>query len=171
MSVARRPLPSGYEADFHAWTWEQARLLREGKIAAIDTANLAEELETTGRSDQQEIENRLTVLLHHLLKYEHQPNARSGSWRGQIFEQRMRIARALQRSPSLRRTLDEAFASGDAYDEARQLAALETGLPIEMFPDACPHAAESILDPNFWPGQGPHPDLGGRERRKLRLKP
>src|SRR5689334_9345677 len=140
MSVARRPLPSGYEADFHAWAWEQARLLREGKVAAIDAANLAEELETIGRSDQQEIENRLTVLLHHLLKYQHQPEARSGSWRGQIVEQRVAIRRALRRSPSLRRVYDEAFAAGDVYADACQLAAAETGLPVIGFPDVCPYA-------------------------------
>jgi hypothetical protein len=58
-----------YEADFYAWTMEQAQLLRSGEFSELDIENIAEELESMGRSDKREIESRLTVLLAHLLKW------------------------------------------------------------------------------------------------------
>jgi Domain of unknown function DUF29 len=44
-----------YEDDFYAWTVEQARLLRMGELSAIDAANIAEEIESIGRSDRREL--------------------------------------------------------------------------------------------------------------------
>ena len=48
-----------YEEDFYAWTVEQARLLRSGDLSAIDIENIAEEIESMGRSDRRAIESRL----------------------------------------------------------------------------------------------------------------
>ncbi len=50
-----------YEEDFYAWTMEQSRLLRSGEISSIDTENIAEELESMGRSDRRELRSRLIV--------------------------------------------------------------------------------------------------------------
>jgi uncharacterized protein DUF29 len=52
-----------YDEDFFAWTQQQARLLRDGDLADIDAQNLAEEIESMGKSDRREIRNRLVVLL------------------------------------------------------------------------------------------------------------
>ena len=65
-----------YEEDFYAWTVEQARLLRLGDLSAIDVANIAEEIESVGRSDRRALESRLTVLLTHLLKWRIQSRMR-----------------------------------------------------------------------------------------------
>ena len=62
-----------YEQDFYGWTQEQARLLREGRFAELDVANVIEEIETLGRSERRELVSRLRVLLLHLLKWQHQP--------------------------------------------------------------------------------------------------
>jgi Domain of unknown function DUF29 len=43
---------AGYDEDFYAWTVEQARLLRSGKLSSLDVENLAEEIESLGRSDK-----------------------------------------------------------------------------------------------------------------------
>ena len=69
-----------YEQDFYAWTQEQARALRNGAFAQLDIPNLAEEVESMERSEKRELTNRLTILLTHLLKWQHQPNLRSPSW-------------------------------------------------------------------------------------------
>jgi len=50
-----------YEEDFYLWTVEQARLLRSGELSAIDAANIAEEIESIGRSDRRELKSRLIV--------------------------------------------------------------------------------------------------------------
>lgn len=40
-----------YDTDFYGWTSQQARLLRSGQIASADIANIAEEIDTLGRSE------------------------------------------------------------------------------------------------------------------------
>jgi Domain of unknown function DUF29 len=64
-----------YEEDFYGWTVEQNRLLRSAELSAIDVANIAEEIENIGRSDRRELKSRLVVLVAHLLKWSHQPEA------------------------------------------------------------------------------------------------
>lgn len=153
-----KPITTGdnrslYEADFFRWTQEQGRLLRAGVARGLDWENLAEEVETLGRSERNEIESRLGVLLLHLLKWQFQPERRSSGWRGTIVEQRMRLAKRLRDNPSLQdhplEVLDE------EYVPARLKASGETGLPLDALPETCPYTVEQILDPEFLPG-GPN---------------
>jgi Domain of unknown function DUF29 len=138
-----------YEDDFYAWTVEQARLLRSGEFSSIDVVNIAEEIESLGRSDKRAIESRLTVLLMHLLKWQIQSKMRSQSWSGTILEQRRRIEKLLRESPSLRASVNEALA--EAYSDAREAASNDTGLPETDFPTECPFTAEQVLSRSFLP--------------------
>ena len=138
-----------YEEDFYAWTVEQARLLRSGELTSIDVANIAEEIESLGRSDKRAIESRLTVLLMHLLKWQIQSKMRSQSWSGTILEQRRRIEKLLRESPSLHASVNEALA--EAYSDAREAASNETGLPETNFPIECPFTMEQVLSRSFLP--------------------
>ncbi|WP_414834155.1 DUF29 domain-containing protein [Afifella sp. YEN Y35] len=138
-----------YEADFFRWTQEQAEALRTRRLADLDWANLAEEIETLGRSDRSEIRSRLTVILLHLLKWRHQPEQRKGGWKASIFEQRVRIADLLEDSPSLHSYPATVLAK--EYRIARLKAADETGLPEDRFPETCPFTIEEILDETFLP--------------------
>jgi uncharacterized damage-inducible protein DinB len=61
-----------YAENFYAWTQQQAALLRDQKTQALDFANLAEEIESLGRSDKRELGNRLQILVMHLLKWRYQ---------------------------------------------------------------------------------------------------
>jgi hypothetical protein len=142
---------AAYDDDFYAWTQEQARLLRAGRFSDVDIQNIAEELETLGRSQKREIVSRLAVLLLHLLKWTVQPDRRSNSWRATILEQRQRIREELEDSPSLRRWPGARLAR--EYDLARLKASGETGLPLESFPPACPFTIAQVLDPAFLPGE------------------
>ena len=138
-----------YDDDFFAWTQEQARLLRDGELADVDVENLAEEIESMGRSDRREIRNRLVVLLGHLLKWQFQSNSRSTSWSGTIVEQRQQIDSIIADSPSLRQVVPEAL--DVAYSRARRRAAAETGLPEAVFPVSCPYTPDQILSEEFLP--------------------
>ena len=138
-----------YDDDFFAWTEEQARLLRAGELAEIDTLNLAEEIESVGRSDRREIRSRLMVLLAHLLKWRFQPDERSASWLSTVREQRDQIESILEDSPSLRPVIAEALTR--AYKRARTVAAEETGLPETTFPADCPFTPEQILGSDILP--------------------
>jgi len=138
-----------YDDDFYAWTQEQARLLREGDVSAIDAENIAEEIETMGRSERRELENRLTVLLAHLLKWQYQPEQRSQGWLGTIIEQRRQMAKMIKLSPSLVRFL--AASIPEAYRDVREDASRETGLDVEALPVSCPYETAAVLDPAFLP--------------------
>jgi hypothetical protein len=138
-----------YDEDFYAWTVEQARLLRSGELSAIDAANIAEEVESMGRSDRRELQSRFVVLTLHLLKWRFQPSARSRSWSATIEEQRLQIEQVFAESPSLR-----PLAGGmlpQAYTMARARAIAETGLADGAFPTACPFPLDDVLSHSFLP--------------------
>lgn len=145
-----------YEADFYAWTQAQADKLRARSMNAIDWDNLAEEIESVGRSEKNEIRNRLIVLLQHLLKWEFQAERRGNSWLTTIGEQRTHINGVIETSPSLWRYPAEVFVS--AYGIARRRAWAETGLPLEAFPETYPHPIDRILSDDFMPGEPWSPD-------------
>jgi hypothetical protein len=57
-----------YDSDFYRWTVEQVERLRLGKWEGLDIENLAEEIEALGSPKRSELENRLAILLGHLIK-------------------------------------------------------------------------------------------------------
>ena len=132
-----------YEHDAHAWAFEQAAAIRARRWADLDVDNLAEEIESLGRSEYNMLVAELTVVLHHLLKWRFQPERRGRSWSLTIAEHRDRIQRSLRDSPSLKARRADAVA--DAYRSARRLAAGETELRLSTFPSACPFAWEDIM--------------------------
>ncbi|WP_299437029.1 DUF29 domain-containing protein [uncultured Rhodospira sp.] len=138
-----------YDQDFHAWTQEQAALLRAGRLAEADVAHLAEEIDSMGRTERRELVNRLVILLLHLLKWRVQPARRGNSWRLSVKEQRLRLAAHLEDNPSLKGNLDAAIAR--AWRLARIEAERETGLPETTFPAECPFSVAQMLDDAFWP--------------------
>ncbi len=142
---------SAYETDFYAWTQQQAKFLLEEKWSCLDVPNLVEEIESFGRQERRELENRLGILLGHLLKWEFQPDNRSKSWFATIREKRFRVKKLLKESPSLRPYLPEALT--DAYQSALSLAVRETSLSYKAFPEECPYSCDQTLDSEFFPGQ------------------
>ena len=149
-----------YKRDFYAWAMREAALLQrlaqdERVNDALDAANLAEEIESLGRSEKRELSNRLRVLLLHLLKWQYQPERRGASWRTTIREQRYEIETVLEESPSLHPTFPDTIAT--AYKRTLPTASDETGLPRGTFPAICPYTPEQILDHDFPPELNPDP--------------
>lgn len=138
-----------YETDFVLWLETTASLLKKRQLDQIDYDNLIEEIETMGRSEKSALKSNLRILLRHLLKWKYQPESRSNSWRATIREHRIRIQEAFKDSPSLKRTFDEAF--DISYQDARELASDETGLPMEHFPELCPFTVEQVLNTDYLP--------------------
>ncbi len=139
-----------YDSDFHLWSQNQAAAIRDGKFAEIDLENVAEEIESLGKSDKREIRNRLEVLLTHLLKWEFQNEKRNSGWEGSIKESRRGIKKLIADSPSLRGFPAQVLA--EEYKGAKELAADETGYPEDIFPKDCPYAIEDVLTKGFLPG-------------------
>jgi len=138
-----------YEEDFLAWTQETVRLLRGRRFSELDLENLIEEVDSMGISQRLQRDNRLVVVIKHLLKWRYQPERRSASWETTLLTQRRRLRRLLQQSPSLKHGLREAVV--EAYRDAAKEAGVETRLPASTFPDRCPFTAEQILDPDYLP--------------------
>lgn len=145
-----------YETDFYAWTQEQAQLLRNHQWSKLDLPNLVEEIESLGKQQRQELRNRLSILIGHLLKWEYQPQRRNRSWLSTIRVQRIDLYDLLEENPSLKPYLGEAI--GRAYRKAIELAASETNLPYKIFPQNCPYSFEQLLDELFYPGE-PSPEM------------
>ena len=133
-----------YDRDVYAWSQEQARLLREGRLDEIDTENIAEEILDVGRNEYDKLESALRVLLTHMLKWDHQPERRSRSWENTIIEQRDRTERQLLENPSLKNRLAEAVRH--AYRSARREASSETDMEVAAFPEECPYEWDTILN-------------------------
>ncbi len=138
-----------YDKDFYAWSNEQAALLRAGRMAQADLENIAEEIESMGRSEKRELINRLSILLLHLLKWQFQPALRGRSWRLSVERQRLDIEDHLKDNPSLRTVLEPSIV--DAYRRALIDAERETGLEASSFPAACPYSFDQMMSGGFWP--------------------
>ncbi len=146
-------MKSNYDTDFFEWTQHQAAALAAGHFSELDLVNLAEEIESLGKSDRRQLGSRLQELMLHLLKWRYQPERRQTghSWEDSILEQRGSIASLLNDSPSLRRQVLPLMS--DHYPRARRRANSQTGLPISTFPETCPWTEDQILDDDFWPGE------------------
>jgi len=136
-----------YEDDVVAWSEQQAALLRARSANHLDWDNIAEEIADVAQRQKDQIESRLAIACEHLLKWQFQPDHRSGSWRGSIVEARNWIARMLQRIPSLQTY--PAAVLADAYRDGRAKAAAENDL--ENLPQSRPWTIEQVLDRDFWP--------------------
>lgn len=143
ISIAPPDAPDTYERDFYTWSLEQARLLREGRLDALDSENVAEEIESLGREQFNKLESAIRVLLLHFLKWDHQADRRTRSWVLSIETQRVEIEDILSDNPGLRPRIPEAVARG--YRKARLEAAKETGLEKSEFPEACPYSFDDIV--------------------------
>ena len=141
--------PLTHDQDFHAWAKRNAELIRQGKLSEIDVENIAEELESMGKSQKRELVNRLAVLLAHLLKWQHQPERRSNSWVSTIVTQRREILLLLDESPSLEHDMDSSIEKG--YRFAVDQAAREMGVGKDMLLKSCSYSFDQIVNEDFWP--------------------
>lgn len=139
------------ETDYHQWSVEQARLLRENRLDQIDKKHLAEEIENLGRSEKREIESRLEQILIHLLKWKYQSERRSKSWELTLKVQRDDLQDVLIDNPSLK---DYPLSKlKKVYLKARLTTERETGLALETFPEECPFSYVEIVDTAFLPNE------------------
>lgn len=138
-----------YDSDYFLWSEHEAALLRQGKLTLLDVENLAEEIESLGKSDRRAVMSQVQRLLVHLLKWQFQPGRRSASWEKSIRSARRSVSRILEDSPSLQDAM--AARLGIEYNLARRDAARETGLPASAFPALCPYSDAQILDEGFLP--------------------
>lgn len=142
--------PPAYGEDLHAWAYRQAELLRSGRLGELDIENVAEEIESLGRSQASALQSSFRLIALHLLKMIHQPERRTEGWRNTIARERIDAEQNLEENPSLKPRRDELFRKG--YSQARKLAAIETNLPSRLFPVEPPFGLEQLQDQAYFPG-------------------
>ena len=142
MTTTALPLSVLYEQDETAWLEIMSALAEEGRYTEMDHPNLSEYLASMAKRDRREVRSCLVELLAHLLKWEHQPSHRSGSWQLAILEQRRELRQMLD-SGTLCNHASAVIAQ--AYADARKIVAAETSLPRETFPNECGWELESLL--------------------------
>lgn len=101
-------MDSLYDQDLVLWSEQQARALRAaaeaGWNAPIDWENVAEEIESLGRSERHALAGQIAIIIEHLLKLQASPAQEPvRGWRDTIRRVRREIERLLEESPSLRR--------------------------------------------------------------------
>lgn len=138
-----------YDQDYHAWTQETAKALREKDLKRLDIEHLIEEVESLGASERRALESYLVVLLTHLLKWKYQPGMQSSSWKGSIVYSRLEIIDLIKDNPSLKKIKNELLER--SYRKAYAKAIIETGLGDTIFPSSCPWGVEEVLDETFFP--------------------
>ena len=74
-TVKTMPDRPGYEDDFFAWTQHQAMVLRSMAVAdnRFDRENVAEEIESLGRSERDAVRGQIRRIIEHLLKLSFSP--------------------------------------------------------------------------------------------------
>jgi hypothetical protein len=131
-----------YERDETAWLEKMSKLIDERRYEELDYKHLSEYLLDMAKRDRREIFSRLTTLLIHLLKWEYQPRKRSRSWEVTIMNQRYELRDELESKTLTNHALD---VLPEAYARAVKLAAKETGLSPERFPQECPYTIDDML--------------------------
>lgn len=138
-----------YDRDFDLWVADTVAKLKARQFGEIDLENLIEEIESLAKRDRRELENRLDVLLNHLLKrcYINSPEDYRG-WEITIREQRKQLQRLLKQSPSLKTYFAEVFDEvwRSALNDAQQ------DYPQVEFPIDWPFSREidAVLGDRFW---------------------
>jgi hypothetical protein len=152
MNKPSRPTPPfesaspPYELDGYGWAMAQAQLIRERRFDELDIENIAQEIESVGKSEKSSGESALRVLMMHILKWQYQLDRRGRSWAASIASQRAAFARVLEENPSLKPKLEEM--REHAYYRARLEAVRETDLPLSAFPTE-PLDWDTILNQPF----------------------
>lgn len=85
-----------YKDDYAAWAFDQAKRLRALKSNDLDIENLAEEIESLGKGEVNKLESLLSLIMLHMLKWDHQPVFRSVSWESSISKGRVQLTRQLR---------------------------------------------------------------------------
>jgi len=138
-----------YTADILRWSGQQADLLRrlargERVNDAIDWQNVAEEVESVGRSELHAVESLLSLAISHLLKARCWPDGPTQHWRHEAVT----FLRGARRwfAPSMRQNLD----LGALYDAEAEdvLAYVIAGRVPAPLPAEVPWSLDDLIVPS-----------------------
>ena len=133
------PVPDLYEADFFAWTEQQAAVLRDLARSrrdlpnALDLDHVAEEIEDMGRSELATVKSLIRNILVHCIKFAAQPDAPARAhWRKEIWAFHSVVEDRY--APAMRQRID----LPRLWSQARVLAEADLTAYGEVEPDFVP---------------------------------
>ncbi len=155
-----------YDSEFVAWTKEQALALRRRATNAIDWDNIAEEIESLGKSDLRDLRSRIQTILDHLMRLQASPaQAPRHGWERTLIMQRAGWRRWLWRSSARR----HAYRSISSATPRRRCSV--RGCPRRRRHERCEPTAASddgrrvprvARPPRESPGRAPFAPFAGR---------
>ena len=138
-----------YETDINEWVEQQVKLIKQKQYDQVDWDNIIEEIEDLSKRERDKFLSAIRLVIHHLLKWEYQPEKRSQSWLVTIRRERNNIAFYLEETPSLKKYwMGKEFERN--YRRAKADAVNETGLSEWDFPENCLYSVEQIQS-NWFP--------------------
>jgi hypothetical protein len=156
-------MPDGprYDDDFFAWTQHQAMVLRTMAVAdnRFDRENVAEEIESLGRSDRDAVRSQIRGIIEHLLKLAYSPAQQPRfDWMASIAEARAALGDKI--SATLRQDAEAMLAK--LYRDGRRQAELSLRAYGEdqaanALPQSCPYSPDDIFREDWYPDR-----LGGQ---------
>jgi hypothetical protein len=144
---------SHYDTDVSSWSERQGGLLR--RIAAgervndadLDWPNIAEEIESVGRSERAALSSHIANAIEHLIKLQISPaTAPRAGWTETVLRARSEAEELLEDSPSLRRAVDGIIARRLPIARRLAMASLRThGEQPRVDPNAIGYTAAQVL--------------------------
>ena len=142
---------SMYDQDLVLWSEEQARALRAaadaGWNAPIDWENVAEEIESLGKSDRRALASHIAIIIEHLLKLQTSSALEPGrGWKDAILRARDEIEQLLADSPSLQCEVGGIIVKRLPKVRARVLASFQNyGEQPRVYPDQITYSEDQVL--------------------------
>ena len=146
-----------YQTDYYAWTRQQAAALRALAARRVDTKldleNLAEEVESLGRSDLNTVRSQVRRIIEHLLKLEHSPASELRiDWRNSVARARDEVEDHITANmfPDVAADLDKLFgrARRDAAVGLRRHGEHEVARAL---PTVCSYSLDQIVSHDWYP--------------------
>ncbi len=136
-----------YEKDYHQWTIEQAKALRElinthhelKHLEKLDWDNIIEEIEALGRSEYNAVVSLLIRQIEHKLKIDHVPLPECrNKWTSEVIAFKVGITRKF--APSMKPKLEKEFQK--IYQDAVRIVEAEYEISL---PSQCPYSLDELL--------------------------
>jgi hypothetical protein len=132
-----------HDADFYAWTQEQAKRLRQSRPNSIDWEHLAEEIEDLGNASLRTVLSQLRNLLSHMLMAAYSTDdGLIRHWKSEMVGFHADAIDAYTRS--MRRLVEPEMTK--VWRRAQRQAMSHLPEPAPTFPVECPLSLDELLD-------------------------
>lgn len=132
------------DQDYHGFLLEQISHLEKEELDELSSGELVDLLLEMSNSNRHEVENFLSIVIQHILKWENQPSRRTTSWRRSVINSGAALKRIFRDSETLYKYARKKFP--EIYAEAKKDAEKETGVEMPSIP---PYSFEQFADNDF----------------------